>query len=119
MSAITAIQILPPPPSRLSKFCAFVMARKVAALALAVLCLLILAAVLAPWVTPYLPNKLSIVNRPKPPSGGFWCVTDAFGRDGAEPKFSGGWLVPDDDLSLLNTSDATTPISDSSLGFSS
>ncbi|CAM3932755.1 ABC transmembrane type-1 domain-containing protein [Bordetella tumulicola] len=81
MSAITAIQILPPPPSRLSKFCAFVMARKMAALALAVLCLLILAAVLAPWVTPYLPNKLSIVNRLKPPSGEFWFGTDAFGRD--------------------------------------
>lgn len=57
------------------------MARKMAALALAVLCLLILAAVLAPWVTPYLPNKLSIVNRLKPPSGEFWFGTDAFGRD--------------------------------------
>lgn len=81
MSSITAIQTLPPPPTRLSTFCAFVMSRKIAALALAVLCLLMLAALLAPWITPHLPNKLSIVNRLKPPSAEFWFGTDEFGRD--------------------------------------
>ena len=81
MNSIVAVQTLPPPPSRFASFCAFVMERKVAAIALTVLCLMILAAVFAPWVTPYLPNKLSIPNRLKPPSAEFWFGTDEFGRD--------------------------------------
>lgn len=81
MSPISSTQTLPPPPSRLSALGSLIMERKVAAIALVVLCLLLLAAVLAPWVTPYLPNKLSIVNRLKPPSAQFWFGTDEFGRD--------------------------------------
>lgn len=50
---------------------------------LGVLALLVIAllAVLAPVIAPYAPNKLSIVNRLKPPSATFWFGTDEFGRD--------------------------------------
>ena len=40
-----------------------------------------LLAVLAPLIAPYAPNRLSIVNRLKPPSGLYWFGTDEFGRD--------------------------------------
>ncbi|MBF9231942.1 ABC transporter permease [Microvirga alba] len=38
-------------------------------------------AILAPVLAPYAPNKLSVVNRLKPPSATFWFGTDEFGRD--------------------------------------
>lgn len=46
-----------------------------------ILLLVILAAVLAPWIAPYAPNKLSIVNKLKPPSFHNLFGTDEFGRD--------------------------------------
>ncbi len=46
-----------------------------------ILTVFVLLAILAPWVTPYSPSKLSIVNRLKPPSGLFFFGTDEFGRD--------------------------------------
>jgi peptide/nickel transport system permease protein len=55
--------------------------RPVALVGLAVLCIVVLLAVLAPWVAPYAPNRLSIANRLKPPSGLHWFGTDEFGRD--------------------------------------
>ncbi len=39
------------------------------------------AALLAPWISPYDPFKLSIANRLKPPSGRYWFGTDEFGYD--------------------------------------
>ena len=46
-----------------------------------VLALLVLVAVLAPWIAPYAPAKLSIMNRLTPTGAGFWLGTDEFGRD--------------------------------------
>jgi peptide/nickel transport system permease protein len=46
-----------------------------------ILAIVVLAALLAPWIAPYAPNKLSIVNKLKPPSGANWFGTDEFGRD--------------------------------------
>ncbi|CCF18280.1 conserved membrane protein of unknown function [Pseudorhizobium banfieldiae] len=46
-----------------------------------ILVVVILAALLAPWVAPYAPNKLSIVNKLKPPSMTNLFGTDEFGRD--------------------------------------
>ena len=37
-------------------------------------------AVLAPLIAPYAPNKLSVVNRLKPPSERWWFGTDEFGQ---------------------------------------
>jgi peptide/nickel transport system permease protein len=47
------------------------------------LILLVIAAlaILAPWIAPYSPSRLSVVNRLKPPSEIYWFGTDEFGRD--------------------------------------
>ena len=46
-----------------------------------ILLVVILAAILAPWIAPYAPNKLSIVNKLKGPSAAHIFGTDEFGRD--------------------------------------
>jgi peptide/nickel transport system permease protein len=46
-----------------------------------ILAIIVLAALLAPFVAPYAPNKLSIVNKLKPPSLQHLFGTDEFGRD--------------------------------------
>jgi peptide/nickel transport system permease protein len=46
-----------------------------------ILLVVVLAAILAPWVAPYAPSKLSIVNKLKPPSMTNVFGTDEFGRD--------------------------------------
>ncbi|HSX73690.1 MAG TPA: ABC transporter permease [Shinella sp.] len=46
-----------------------------------ILAVVLVAAVLAPWVAPYAPNKLSIVNKLKAPSLAHLFGTDEFGRD--------------------------------------
>lgn len=46
-----------------------------------ILAVVILAAILAPLIAPYAPNKLSIVNKLKPPSLVHLFGTDEFGRD--------------------------------------
>ncbi|MDR6820643.1 peptide/nickel transport system permease protein [Neorhizobium sp. 2083] len=55
--------------------------RKTVALGVAVLVIFVLLAVFAPWIAPYSPSKLSIVNRLKPPGELYWFGTDEFGRD--------------------------------------
>ena len=48
----------------------------------AVLCLIVvLAAVLAPWLSPFDPNDQTIVDRLQPPGGAYLFGTDSFGRD--------------------------------------
>lgn len=46
-----------------------------------ILLVVLLAAILAPWIAPYAPNKLSIVNKLKGPSMAHIFGTDEFGRD--------------------------------------
>lgn len=43
--------------------------------------LVILAAILAPWIAPYDPNAQHMLDRLQRPSAEFWLGTDAFGRD--------------------------------------
>jgi peptide/nickel transport system permease protein len=42
---------------------------------------IILSAVLAPWLAPYDPAEQDIINRLQPPGAEFWLGTDQFGRD--------------------------------------
>lgn len=49
--------------------------------ATAILALIVLSALFAPWVVPHDPVRLSPAVRLKPPSDEFWLGTDAFGRD--------------------------------------
>ncbi|TCU28938.1 peptide/nickel transport system permease protein [Rhizobium azibense] len=64
-----------------SKFVRRFLKRKTVAFGVLILTIFVLLAILAPWVAPYSPSKLSIVNRLKPPSGMFFFGTDEFGRD--------------------------------------
>ncbi|MDR3472923.1 MAG: ABC transporter permease [Devosia sp.] len=49
---------------------------------LALILLIVLSAILAPWIAPYDPNKSSIVNRLRPVGNAkFWLGTDEQGRD--------------------------------------
>ena len=41
----------------------------------------VLAAIFAPWLTPYDPNFVDVAARLRPPSAGNWLGTDALGRD--------------------------------------
>lgn len=69
------------PPSERSKFLRRLLKRKTVAAGILVLTIFVLLAALAPWIAPYSPSKLSIVNRLKAPSELFWFGTDEFGRD--------------------------------------
>jgi peptide/nickel transport system permease protein len=55
--------------------------RRTAMIGLAILLIIAALAILAPFIAPYSPSRLSIVNRLKPPSGTYWFGTDEFGRD--------------------------------------
>ncbi|CDZ29575.1 ABC transporter permease [Neorhizobium galegae] len=70
-----------PATSEGAKFFRRFLKRKTVALGLVVIVIFVLLAVLAPWIAPYSPSKLSIVNRLKPPSEIYWFGTDEFGRD--------------------------------------
>lgn len=70
-----------PAMSEGAKFFRRFVKRKTVAIGLAVIVIFVLLAVLAPWIAPYSPSKLSIVNRLKPPGEIYWFGTDEFGRD--------------------------------------
>lgn len=70
-----------PASSEGMKFFRRFLKRKTVAAGVIVLTIFVLLAVLAPWIAPYSPSKLSIVNRLKPPSEVYWFGTDEFGRD--------------------------------------
>ncbi|MDJ1158827.1 ABC transporter permease [Chelatococcus sp. SYSU_G07232] len=55
--------------------------RRTVVVGLVVLGLIAALAILAPLIAPYAPNKLSVVNRLKPPGGTWLFGTDEFGRD--------------------------------------
>lgn len=69
------------PPSESMRFVRRLLRRKTVAIGLCILAIFVLLAVLAPWIAPYSPYKLSIINRLKPPSDTYWFGTDEFGRD--------------------------------------
>jgi len=68
-------------PSERALFVRRLFKRKTVAAGIIVLAVFAILPLLAPWIAPYSPSKLSIVNRLKPPSEMFWFGTDEFGRD--------------------------------------
>lgn len=67
-------------------------ARKTVLVSLIVLAVLVGAALLAPWVSPFDPYKLSIMNRLQAPGAAHWFGTDDFGRDVFSRVIHGGRL---------------------------
>lgn len=68
-------------PSRLAQLREIVFSSPIVAIAALMLLLIVLAAIFAPWITPYDPTRLSPGTRLRPPSETHWLGTDAFGRD--------------------------------------
>jgi peptide/nickel transport system permease protein len=75
------IQSNPGIATQIAGFFSRLMHRKTVMIGVMILALFILLSLLAPWISPYSPSKLSIINRLKPPSAQFWFGTDEFGRD--------------------------------------
>ncbi|PXA90645.1 diguanylate cyclase [Caulobacter sp. D4A] len=69
-----------PPPVRF-RFWAWLWADKRALISLAYLSALVLAAVFAPMIAPYAPNKQNLMDLLAPPSAAHWLGTDDLGRD--------------------------------------
>ncbi|MBO1111774.1 ABC transporter permease [Bordetella petrii] len=67
-------------------------ARKTVLASLIVLAVLVAAAALAPWISPFDPYKLSIMSRLQAPSAVHWFGTDDFGRDVFSRVIHGGRL---------------------------
>jgi peptide/nickel transport system permease protein len=57
------------------------LADKLAVFSLCILVVILLSAILAPWIAPHHPNQQSLAERRKPPSLKHWFGTDEFGRD--------------------------------------
>lgn len=68
-------------PSRIAQLREIVFSSPIVAFASLMILLIVLAAIFAPWVTPYDPTRLSPATRLDPPSELNWLGTDAFGRD--------------------------------------
>lgn len=68
-------------PSALRKIRAVVLASPVVLVATLLLAGVVLAALLAPWIVPHDPTRLTPALRLRPPDGTYWLGTDAFGRD--------------------------------------
>lgn len=79
-AAAPAARATLPPPVRF-RFWAWLWGDKRALISLAYLSVLILAAVFAPVIAPYAPNKQNLMDLLAPPSGAHWLGTDDLGRD--------------------------------------
>jgi peptide/nickel transport system permease protein len=62
-------------------FTSLLLRRRTVMIGVIVLLAIVALALAAPFITPYAPSRLSVVNRLKPPSGTFMFGTDEFGRD--------------------------------------
>jgi peptide/nickel transport system permease protein len=47
-------------------------------------------ALLAPWIAPYNPTELNVIDRLRPPGADYWLGTDAYGRDMLSRVLHGG-----------------------------
>jgi peptide/nickel transport system permease protein len=66
--------------------------RRLVIVSLLILAAVIFAALLAPWVAPYAPNRMDMLHRLRPPSLLHWLGTDEFGRDVFSRVVYGGRL---------------------------
>ncbi|HEY8529387.1 MAG TPA: ABC transporter permease [Paenibacillaceae bacterium] len=57
------------------------MAERLAFISLIYLMVLVIVALLAPWITPYDPEQMDVMNMMQPPSKEHWFGTDELGRD--------------------------------------
>ena len=77
-------------PSPIHLFFKRLFRRKLVFIATLVLGIIVLAAVLAPWVAPFKPDAIRMARRLKPPNDINWLGTDEFGRDILSRMIFGG-----------------------------
>ena len=77
-------------PSPIHLFFKRLFRRKLVFIATLVLGIIVLAAVLAPWVAPFKPDAIRMARRLKPPNDINWLGTDKFGRDILSRMIFGG-----------------------------
>lgn len=87
-----APEAIAPRRSRLGGLLRRLAQRRIVAASLVVLVVVLGAALLAPVLAPYPPQRISVVNRLKPPSATFLLGTDEFGRDTLSRVMHGGRL---------------------------
>ena len=71
----------PPPKARSNALWAALSRNRLSWIGIALLLIIVLAAVFAPWLAPHDPLKQHIIYRLEPPSAEFWLGTDSYGRD--------------------------------------
>ena len=81
MTDHSAAALVPVRVSPLGRAREIVFSSPMVMLATVILVLIVLSAILAPWIVPHDPVRLAPAARLKPPGGEFWLGTDAFGRD--------------------------------------
>jgi peptide/nickel transport system permease protein len=81
MTAVAADASLPPPQTKLAKAWEFLRRHPTVAIGGALLLLIVLMAIFAPWLGTYDPQALSPVRRLRKPSETYWFGTDMLGRD--------------------------------------
>lgn len=77
LDAVLGVEMLPPP----SKARRWIRRYGLAGLGAGIILLWLLIALIAPWISPYLPDTVDVANRLRPPSLEHWLGTDALGRD--------------------------------------
>jgi peptide/nickel transport system permease protein len=90
-----------PARSRLGGLLRRLSRRRLVAVSLVILLVVFVAALLAPLLAPYPPQRISVVNRLKPPSAMFLLGTDEFGRDTLSRVMHGGRLSLSVGLSVV------------------
>jgi len=94
-------EAIAPARSRLGGLLRRLSRRRLVALSLVILLVVFVAALLAPLLAPYPPQRISVVNRLKPPSAMFLLGTDEFGRDTLSRVMHGGRLSLSVGLSVV------------------
>jgi peptide/nickel transport system permease protein len=80
-SVSTSVESVPPHRGELRRIAGIFFGRKLAVIGLVIIFLLILSAILAPWLAPYPPNKMDMTQVLNPPSAEHLLGTDSVGRD--------------------------------------
>jgi peptide/nickel transport system permease protein len=72
---------IPPHRGELRRVTSIFFGRKLALIGFIIILILILVAILAPWLTPFEPNKMNMTEALQQPSLKHWLGTDSLGRD--------------------------------------
>ncbi|MGG5809068.1 ABC transporter permease [Falsiroseomonas sp. CW058] len=73
--------VAPPAPSSLKRALGKARSNPTTMIGVLICAVIVLSAVLAPWIAPYDPADQDILNRLQPPGAEYWLGTDQFGRD--------------------------------------